>query len=447
MKTPIVDFAREYAQKNSVRLHMPGHKGIDRLGVERLDITEICGADVLYSPSGIILESENNATQLFGTEHTFYSTEGSTLCIKAMLAIATANRGAQKPLILATRNSHKAFIYACALLDLDVEWIYPDNFSHLCECGVTPKELENTLSDLDRKPAAIYVTSPDYLGNILDIKGLSDVCHAHGVPLLADNAHGAYLNFLDSSCHPISLGADMCCDSAHKTLPVLTGGAYLHISKNADPSYCEIAREKLSLFASTSPSYLILQSLDMCNSYLCDGYKEKLSRLCESLSEMCERFADKEYKIAVREPAKILVDASKSGFSGNCLAEHLRAQGIEIEFSDPDCIVMMFTPDNSEGDIDRVEKAMLSFDFASAEKAYKTSPDACVRPQRVMSIREAIFAPSESVCVKNSVGRICAAPTVSCPPAIPIVVSGEVISDEHIRLFEHYGIEKISVVK
>lgn len=446
MKTPIVDFVREYAQKNSVRLHMPGHKGIDRLGVERLDITEICGADVLYSPDGIILESENNATQLFGTAHTYYSTEGSSLCIKAMLAIAVAN-GGDKPLILAARNSHKAFIYAAALLDLDIEWIYPDEFSHLCECIVTPKKLEKTLLGLDRKPSAVYVTSPDYLGNILDIQGLSAICHAHGVPLLVDNAHGAYLNFLPESRHPISLGADMCCDSAHKTLPVLTGGAYLHISKSADESYCDIAREKLSLFASTSPSYLILQSLDMCNSYLCHGYREKLSCLCDRLSGMCEHLADKGYLISAREPAKILVDASKSGFSGNCLAKHLHAQGIEIEFSDADCVVMMFTPDNSEGDIDRVEKALLSFDMTSADKTCKTAPDFCVIPHRAMSIREAIFAPSETVCTSCATGRVCATTTVSCPPAVPIVVSGEVISAEHIKLFEYYGIEKISVVK
>ncbi len=428
---------------------MPGHKGTKYLGIEPYDITEIDGADVLYSPDGIILESENNASELFGTEHTFYSTEGSTLCIKAMLGIAVANSGREKPLIVATRNSHKAFIYACALLDLEVEWIYPDEFSHLCECVVTPEKLENTLASLDRKPSAVYVTSPDYLGNILDIKGLADVCHAHKIPLLVDNAHGAYLQFLPESMHPISQGADMCCDSAHKTLPVLTGGAYLHVSKDADKSYCEIAREKLSLFASTSPSYLILQSLDMCNFYLCNGYREKLACLCDRLTQLCEHLADKGYAISAREPAKILIDVSKLSFSGNCLAEFLRAQGIEIEFSDSDCVVMMFTPDNSDEDIDKVERALLDFDITLSESVGTGILDCPkkIYPQKAMSIREAIFAPSKTVCAKDSVGRICASPPVSCPPAVPIVVSGEVVSAEHIRLFEHYGIEKISVVK
>ena len=451
MKTPIVDFVREYAEKESVRLHMPGHKGIDLLGVERLDITEIDGADVLYSPDGIILESENNASQIFGTAHTYYSTEGSSLCIKAMLAIATANKGEEKPLIVATRNSHKAFIYAAALLDVDVEWLYPTQSSHLCACDITPSELESVLDKSQKNPSAVYVTSPDYLGNILDIKGLADVCHTRGIPLLVDNAHGAYLKFCESFtdiAHPISLGADMCCDSAHKTLPVLTGGAYLHISKSADKSFCKIAREKLSLFSSTSPSYLIIQSLDMCNSYLCDGYEDRLERLCDRLIQLCERLADKGYVVSAKEPAKILIDSSKANFSGTSLGEFLRAQGIEIEFSDRDCVVMMFTPENSDGDIERVQRALLNFDISS-----KTKPDgvmaqpSLIMPKRMMSIRDAIFSQSEIVCTCDAKGRVCAAPTVSCPPAVPVVVSGELIHEAHIELLRYYGINKISVVK
>jgi arginine/lysine/ornithine decarboxylase len=127
---------------------------------------------------------------------------------------------------------------------------------------------------MGRKPCAVYVTSPDYLGNQQDLAGLSAVCAARGIPLLVDNAHGAYLHFLPQPAHPLDLGATACCDSAHKTLPVLTGGAYLHIAKNAPERYARDAKRAMALFGSTSPSYLILQSLDRANAYLAGGYAE-----------------------------------------------------------------------------------------------------------------------------------------------------------------------------
>ena len=269
MKTPISDFIKEYENKKAVRLHMPGHKGKKYGG----DITEIHGADVLYSSKGIIAESQKNAAEMFGSYRTFYSAEGSTLAIKAMLALVT--EGKEKRRILAGRNAHKAFIYGCALLDIIPEWIFPDTFYDICTCEITPKNVEEALKKCNELPCAVYITSPDYLGVQTDIEGISKVCRAYEVPLLVDNAHGAYTAFLEKSEHPLHLGADMCCDSAHKTLPVLTGGAYLHISENGKKYACG-AQNALALFASTSPSYLILSSLDECNAYFEGDYRKEL---------------------------------------------------------------------------------------------------------------------------------------------------------------------------
>ena len=133
MRTPIADFVRAYANSGGVRLHMPGHKGKTFLGCEPLDITEINGADVLYSAHGIIDESERNASHLFKTAHTYYSTEGSTLAIKAMLMLAMQSRKSDTPpVVLAARNVHRAFISAAALLDFSVEWLYPAKTESLC---------------------------------------------------------------------------------------------------------------------------------------------------------------------------------------------------------------------------------------------------------------------------------------------------------------------------
>lgn len=441
MNTPIVDFVKRYAESGVSRLHMPGHKGCGSLGVEQYDITEIDGADVLYSPEGVILKSENNATKLFKTAHTYYSTEGSSLCIKAMLAIAT--NGKNKT-VLAARNVHKAFLYGAALLDLKVEWLYPQEAEHICSCVVSAEALKNKLSGMPELPSAVYVTSPDYLGNVQDIKVLAEVCHEFGVPLLVDNAHGAYLGFLKKSQHPIHLGADMCCDSAHKTLPVLTGGAYLHVGKKTPKGFCENARRFLSVFASTSPSYLIMQSLDLCNAELSDGFRDKLSKTVECVSELKTELKAHGFSLLGDEPLKITVDCAGVGLDGEQVAQNLRQNAVECEFCDHDVVVLMFSPSTDEDAFLRVKTALLS--QVVGENTDREFPKTAV-PTKAMSIREALFAEQETVKVQNAIGRVCAAPNVACPPAVPPIMSGETITEDVVKTLNYYGIKKIDVVK
>lgn len=444
MKTPIYDFVKEYIEREPSRFHMPGHKGKSFLGCESLDITEISGADALYSADGIIEESENNATRLFGSAHTFYSAEGATLPIKAMLALAVSGKEkCERPVVIAARNAHKSFIYACALLDIDVIWIYSSEAEHLCSARISAEDVENALCK-NENPAAVYLTSPDYLGNIADVKGIADVCRAYNVSLLVDNAHGAYLRFLSPSQHPISLGADMCCDSAHKTLPALTGGAYLHISKNTNAEYLSSARNMLSVFASTSPSYLILESLDLCNKYLSEDYAERLSATAKKINRLKSRLADAGFEISESEPLKLVIKISRFGYTGYEAAEILRNKNIEIEFFDGEYTVFMITPENTDEDFERLETALLTLE---KKKALEENFTPVVRGVRRTSIREAVFSKKETVPIDCAIGRISASPTVSCPPAIPIAVSGEVITEEAVNLFKKYGIREVEVVK
>ncbi len=444
MGTPIYDFVRRYAESDTTRLHMPGHKGNSFMGCESLDITEINGADVLYSADGIIAESENRASELFGSAHTFFSTEGSTLCIKAMLALAAAGTpSGQRPLVLAARNVHKAFVYAAALLDLDVSWLYPENGGHLCVCKISADDVRRALEALDVLPCAVYLTSPDYLGNIADIAGIAKVCDSFGVPLLVDNAHGAYLKFLDTSLHPLDLGASMCCDSAHKTLPVLTGGAYLHIAKKAE-RFVRGARSKLSLFASTSPSYLTLCSLDLCNEYLADGYEKKLAAISAELVGIKAKLVDMGFELCGDEPLKLTVSTRGAGFTGTQVAQRLREKNIECEFADGDFVVLMVSAENSVTELIRVAQAFGSLEKREALAPRSLSP---FKGERAMTLREAVFSDSEAVSTSLAEGRICASPTVSCPPAVPIIVSGEVITADAVRLLEAYGATSVEVVK
>lgn len=446
MKTPICDFVNEYSKSGKLRLHMPGHKGDAVLGVENLDITEIEGADVLYNARGIIKQSEENAALLFNTKKTIYSAEGSSLSIRAMLCLAMlyAKANGKAPVIAAGRNAHKVFMTAAALLDVEIEWIFPSGEGNLLSCEITAENLEKFLADTPQTPSAVYITSPDYLGNIADIKGISQVCRKYGVLLLVDNAHGAYLNFLPESCHPIALGADICCDSAHKTLPVLTGGAYLHISENAPEMLSEQAENAMSLFASTSPSYLILQSLDAANAYLADGYREKLGGFINAVTETKERLRKFGYKLIGNEPLKLTVAPKSLGYTGNELAKILSDSDIECEFSDPDFTVMMLTPEIGISGLEKLEKVLCSIEIK--EEISEKAPDLPM-PKRALSVREAIFALSEKLEIGECCGKILSSASINCPPAIPIAVCGEIIDETAIRCFEYYGITDCRVVK
>ncbi len=442
MKTPIADFVKAYAESNTLRLHMPGHKGKSFLGVEAFDITEINGADVLSEANGIIAESEQNATDLFGTQKTFYSTEGSSLAIKTMLAVINTIKKGERCRILAARNVHKSFVYGCALCDIEVTWLSPDSNEHLCSCRVTPERLQEALKESDGGFDAVYVTSPDYLGNLQDIKGLSAVCDEWDIPLLVDNAHGAYLNFLPENRHPINLGASMCADSAHKTLPVLTGGAYLHVAKKFSIDL-QIIRNLMSVFGSTSPSYLVLQSLDLCNAYISKGYREKLKHTTDNIRTLKQKLQNHGFKLYGDEALKLTIDCADFGLCGDEVANVLRNNDIEIEFSDSRFAVMMFTPEIELPEIAKLGEVLCNFKKSTPIPQKQFSKG---QYKKVLSIRKAVFSRQESVPTKKAVGRICAAPTVSCPPAVPVVISGELITEQTAKVLEHYNITTVNVI-
>lgn len=437
MNTPICDFCEGYRRAQISRLHMPGHKGQTILGCESLDITEVSGADELYNPEGIIAQSEANASALFGTGRTLYSTEGSSQCIRAMVKLGLMlSNPAGRGKILAARNAHKAFLYACSLLDTDIVWLYPQSGFDLCACPVTPQALRDAIAA--HHPDAVYITSPDYLGQMADVAGMAKVCHEAGIPLLVDNAHGAYLHWY-SHQHPMDLGADLCCDSAHKTLPVLTGGAYLHLSPTANHVVGAEAKAAMELFGSTSPSYLILQSLDRCNAYLENGFPEDLRRCISRVAALRERIPD-----ISQEPVKVILDCHRLGYTGQEAASALRSCHCEPEFADSRYVVCMFSPQNQEEDYARLEKAIAG--LPPREPLHE--PTLTVTPsQAVMTPRQAIFSPHEIIPVTQALGRICGSPTVSCPPAIPITVSGELITAEAVTLYQKYNISTVSVVK
>ena len=450
MNTPICDFVRMYTESAPIRFHMPGHKGraadaaAGRTPLYSTDITEVEGADVLYAARGCIRESQENAGSLFGSARTLYSTEGSSLCIRAMLYLAVmhATLRGRSPRIAAGRNAHRVFLDTVALLDLDVEWL--GGGGDLLRAEISAEELKRLFADPLTAPAAVYITSPDYLGNCTELEALSELCHRHNALLLVDNAHGAYLKFLEHSKHPLDRGADLCCDSAHKTLPVLTGGAYLHASRDCPAELLGMLERAMALFASTSPSWLILQSLDACNARLDADYPDRIRKAAGELRHVKQNLLEQGWELTGDEPLKLTLCPKSRGYTGTELAGVLQEKGIVCEFSDPDYLVMMVTPENTGEELERLLSALTEL---PEKAAIENRAPATGRPVPVLRPHEVLFRPFEHIPAEDSVGRILASPGVSCPPAVPIVTCGERIDDKALELFRYYGIEICDVVK
>ncbi len=441
MKTPIVSFLKSYQEKSPVRMHMPGHKGAGILGFEGMDLTEIYGADELFAAEGIIKESEQNASNLFGCP-TYYSTQGSTLCIQTMCTILCqdAKSKGKKPKILAGRNAHRSFIHAAALLDFDIEWLYGN--SDYLSCKIHAEDLEKAI--IESHPTAVYLTNPDYLGNLLDIQSLASVCKKHNVLLAIDNAHGAYLRFLEPSLHPIDLGADLCCDSAHKTLPVLTGGAYLHLSDSLNQVWKNDVKHFMEYFSSTSPSYLIMASLDAANEVLDTTFRNSLSECIQRVDGLKNTLVQYGYTILSGEPMKITISTKEFGYTGNEIANLLMECDIYPEFYDSDYIVLMPSPYNTKDDLKRLETCLCGIE---RKPILVNKPPKLEQSKKAMNVRQALFSSSITLDVSKSLGQVCSSVTVSCPPAILPVIPGEVISESSIEVMKYYGIETVRVVK
>lgn len=441
MKTPIVSFLKSYQEKSPVRMHMPGHKGAGILGFEGMDLTEIYGADELFAAEGIIKESEQNASSLFGCP-TYYSTQGSTLCIQTMCTILCqdAKSKGKKPKILAGRNAHRSFIHAAALLDFEIEWLYGN--SDYLSCKIHAEDLEKAI--IESLPTAVYLTNPDYLGNLLDIQSLASVCKKHNVLLAIDNAHGAYLRFLEPSLHPIDLGADLCCGSAHKTLPVLTGGAYLHLSDFLNQVWKNDVKHFMEYFSSTSPSYLIMASLDATNEVLDTTFKKSLSECIQRVDGLKNTLTQHGYTILFGEPMKITISTKEFGYTGNEIANLLMECDIYPEFYDSDYIVLMPSPYNTKDDLKRLETCLCGID---RKPILINKPPKLEQSKKAMNVRQALFSSSITLDVSKSLGQVCSSVTVSCPPAILPVIPGEVISESSIEVMKYYGIETVRVVK
>lgn len=426
MNTPLSDFLDEYGRKGMLRLHMPGHNG-----EESHDITEIDGADSLYETDdsrGIIAHSEAIAAKIFGAERTCYSAGGSTLAIQTALAVLKS-QGCKT--IAAGRCSHRSLVSAAALLDLDIKWLYPLEYpTAAVDCS------NQSLSGAD----ALFFTNVDYYGG---------TCHAEapGIPAVCDNAHGAYLRFVSKQAfgreylHPMEMGFPVIsAESAHKTLPALTGAAYLHFSKGTDHSR---AKEMEAMFGSSSPSYLIMESLDRFNGRLLAD-PECVNRACACVKKLKTRLAAHGFTLRKSDHLRVTINTRAWGYSGHEFADALRLNGAECELADENYTVLLFSAITSPEDCQRAEMALCLIDRRTPIPAVNYP---VIRPKKETSVREAVFSKQRKIPAGEATGKICGGIQSPCPPCIPIVMPGERIDSEAAEALRLYGVKQISVLE
>ncbi len=448
----LYDILKQTSENGRVPYHMPGHKrnpAFDYLGdAAEIDFTEIDGLDNLHSPEGILRDTMNLAAELYGAKESFLLVNGSTCGILA--AVYSVCRGG-KPLI-AARNAHKSVYNAALLCTSPVHYLLP----HLSEDGlvldVTPAEVQCAMEACP-DAAAVLITSPTYDGVISDVAGIAEVCHAHGIPLIVDAAHGAHLGFLDENiASPVECGADLVIMSLHKTLPSLTQTGLLHVAGElVNP---DTVMQALTILETSSPSYLFMASIDGClhemkNPAMFADWRKRLSRLYTE-ARIWSREGVRLHHPWQRPEEVFAFDESKlilscDGYEGAELTEILRKQfGIEPEMTAQGYVLLMTGAGDTDAMTDRLCEAFRYFGShprPAVSRKFCASPYS-VAPESVMRLSEALTAETEIVPLEEACGRISAEFVMPYPPGIPSVAPGERITEERIAAI----LEGINVV-
>jgi len=444
MKSPLLELLSRYKDKNRISFFMPGHKNGRGIPEEvknnffGIDVTELADTEDLHSPGDVLKKSQQAAAEFFGADESFFLVNGSTSGIFTML-MSCCERGDK---VLINRRCHASVINACITMGLIPVFAKHEIIQKMnCPDSVSVCEIENILKK--EKVSAIFVTSPDVYGFVADIKGISELADKYNVPLLVDEAHGAHF-MASEKIFPktaLSSGADMCVQSAHKTLNSPNQTSYLHI-KSKKINY-ERARKAFGIFQTTSPCYPLVAAADEAWRELRENGEKMWSRVHKSCMELREELKDliispdrtwvRDCNFADIDECRLTIDISEYEMTGFELCRKLREKyNIDIEMAELDRIVLIPTPSNSQKDFDTLKRALKEI-LTKAKKREKVfSLEIPKTGERVILPDETFFKAGEICDIKKAEGRISKALILPYPPGIPLVVPGERITREMI---------------
>lgn len=456
---PLVE-AMTIAYKNpTYQFHIPGHtkgQGVfkpfkDLVGdrILELDTTdEFDNLGTLHPATGPIKEAEKMAALAFGAKRSFFLLNGSTIGNQA-LAMTVSKKG-QK--VLVNRNCHRSILTGLIMSGAEPCWIIPEKIEDWAIWGkITPESIEKTLSENDNV-ACVWVTNPTYEGVVSDISAISAVCKKYNVPLIVDEAHGCLWNF--SSKLPKSAlhqGADAVVHSLHKTGGSMSQTSMLHVAKDSMINV-EILERTLKLLHTTSPSLLLLTSLDAARAHLqSDEGKAQIERAiknAEFLKSEIDEMKNVEYlSLSNLDLTKVFIRVK--GLSGKSLEMILEHDyNIEVESASDIGILILSNLGNDSSDFEYLVdclKEIDSIDYTEHPIIDKKKHMPMLVPQIKMRLRDAYFAEKELINKYNAIGRISAEVVAECPPGIAILLPGELITEEHLPYLKDY--KEIEVIK
>ena len=466
---PLFEALRDYLNKKMVPFHTPGHKqgqGVDKdmlalLGknVFAIDLTELPEVDNLHDPDGVIKEAMDLAAQAYGADYTFFLVNGSTTGNNAMI-MTVCDPG---DVVIVPRNAHKSVIggiilsgaipvYMKALWDADL------GIAH----GVSPESVEEALME-HPEAKGVLIVNPTYYGSTVDIQKIADIVHKAGKPLLVDEAHGPHLKFHpDLPISALEAGADMVVQSTHKIIGAMTQSSMLHIKEG----HINVKRVKnvLQLLQSTSPSYVLMASLDVARRQMVTQGKELLDQTIY-IAEKCRKQLnaipgitcfgrEKCGKNGIHDldVTKLTINVSGLGISGFDILDKLNSSyNIQSELGNLHNVLEIVSIGNTESDLDQLVESFKAIAYEAKNnpqednnlnESLKVALDFPELPEAVMTPREAFFAKTKRVPFSNSAGHICAEIIAPYPPGIPVITPGERITRqivEYIQIIHKYG--------
>lgn len=458
-KVPIIEGILKYIQEDNVPFSMPGHKngrGFDITNEGKAflnnmincDITEVDGVDNLHNPEGMIRDSLDKLSNFYESEKSYFLVNGSTSGNLTMI-FATFNEGDK---IIVERNCHRSIYNAIIMRKLRP--VYIKNLiskKYEAPLSIDNENLYKIMSEhSDAK--GIVLTYPNYYGVCCDLKLIIEKSKSYGMKVLVDSAHGAH--FKANSKLPtdaLELGCDLVVESSHKTLPSLTQTAFLHVNKDVDISKVDFY---VSAFLSTSPSYILMASMDYSRYFLeehgiksydellnlCNIYSKKINQL-EFFHVIDENELDKGLRL---DKTRFIINVPK-GYSGHKLLEYLRCEGIQCELSDNRNVVAIFSPFNTEEDFKKLYDKLLCCNVEKLKEEAIVQME-CHIPKIELLPYEVVDKDYEYISYKDAISKICNKALVPYPPGIPLIMPGEVFDKEVLNILDYCIENKVTVL-